>query len=107
MTKPAAVAHVLIQPKAFKREMSPQELEVVDDLIRSFHERMNGLPLVVAIQAIAVLTADYCGQVSARGGESICVLQDIAARGEEWLSAGDAAKAVVAKAGVRRKRKVG
>lgn len=92
------VAHVLIQPRVFERVMSDADNEAVDDLVRTFHAGMQGKPLVVAAQALGVLTADYCQQISEKGGESVCALQDIAGRGQDYLRAGDEANAALKKA---------
>lgn len=92
------VAQVLIQPRIFERKFSEADNEAVDDLVRAFHSGMRGKTLAIAAQALGTLTADYCKEVSEKGGESICALQDIAGRGQEYLKASVTADAAIHKA---------
>ncbi len=101
------VAQVLIQPRVFERQMTEADNEAVDDLVRGFHDGMRGKALVVAAQALGILTADYCKQISDRGGESICALQDIAGRGQDFLRADVVAREVVRNAGIRMTKRRG
>ncbi len=92
------VGMVLIQPRVFERKFSDADNAAVDDLVQAFHAGMKGKTLVIAAQALGQLTADYCKEVSEKGGESICALQDIAGRGQDYMRARSTANDAIGKA---------